>query len=316
MGLLEKVKKKEEQGSDVIAENGSQAEEEKVIRQDLEKAAQPGMVFIIHLLMKDRCSMPQKDVMTSVMRKHLGEVQCFTHDDKLIGFAAKKYNVEFKDCSMPPQLMVMECIGTEDYHLDEITKSQMWDCPESEEILDQCKYQVIATDMMAAGMDYKERAEMLMDFVEALVELYPECVAVQFQSSGKMFTRDRIINHDIPRDARFIYFAVNVRFFRIQGTDDFIVDTLGMNTLFMPDLQYHFHDMDPNWVVNHAYNLCSYMFDNDNPIKSGETVDGITDGEMDRNIKWKCHYENSLVQPAREVLDVCMNQYSSGQRNY
>ncbi len=22
-----------------------------------------------------------------------------------------------------------------------------------------------------------------------------------------------------------------------------------MSTLFLPDLQYHFHDMDPNWVV-------------------------------------------------------------------
>ena len=37
-----------------------------------------------------------------------------------------------------------------------------------------------------------------------------------------------------------------------------LIDTVGMSTLFLPDVQYHFHGMDPNWVVNHAYNLTSY----------------------------------------------------------
>ena len=37
-----------------------------------------------------------------------------------------------------------------------------------------------------------------------------------------------------------------------------LIDTVGMSTLFLPDLQYHFHNMDPNWVVNHAYNVASY----------------------------------------------------------
>ena len=58
---------------------------------------------------------------------------------------------------------------------------------------------------------------------------------------------------------RFIRYAVNVRFFTIQGSDDMLVDTLGMNTLFLPDLQYHFRGLDPNWIVNHAYNVASYL---------------------------------------------------------
>ncbi len=36
-----------------------------------------------------------------------------------------------------------------------------------------------------------------------------------------------------------------------------MVDTLGMSVLSLPDLQYHFHGMDPNAVVNHAYNMLS-----------------------------------------------------------
>lgn len=291
--------------------------ENKPFQQDLSKKEQPGSVFIIHLLMKEKCAMPSRERMMSVMEKHLGEVECFGYDSKMAGFAPKKYKVEFKDGSMPPQLMVMDCIKTDNYQIDAITKSQMWDCENSDEILSECNYQVIATDMLAGAMtDYKDRANMLMDFMEALVELYPECIAVQFQTSGKMFAREKIVDHQIPRDDRFIYFAVNVRFFNIQGTEDMLVDTLGMNTLYLPDLQYHFHGMNPNWVVNHAYNLLCYQYLNNAPIKSGETVDGVADGHMEQSIQWPCHYENALIQPAREVLDICMNEYASGGREY
>ncbi len=285
------------------------------LKQDLNQMAdRPGGPFIIHLFMREKCEMPEKELMTKIMKKHLGDVDCFCHD-KVAGFAATKYKAEFKDGSIPPQLMITDCFGTDDYKIDAVTRSQMWDCPESAEILDSCKYHVVATDVLGGAVDYKQRAEMLMDYLEALVEMYPTCEAVQFQSSGKMFTRNKIIGHNIPKESRFIYFAVNVRFFRIQDTEDMIVDTLGMSVLNMPDLQYHFHGMDPNDVVNHAYSLLSYIFANSCPIKSGETVDGVDNGGLSRNIQWKCRYENSLIQPVRPVIDICMNEFASGKRN-
>lgn len=299
----------------IFGSGKKEKQEKNVIQQDLSQKEQPGLVFVMHLFMKEPCKMPEKDFMTEVMKKHLGDVDCFCYDDKVAGFAPKKYQVEFKDGSMPPQLMIMDCIKTEDFQIDEITRSQMWDCPESDEILSECKYHVVATDMLAGGMEYKDRADMLMDYMEALVEMYPTCVAVMFQTSGKMFTRDKIINHQIPKERRFLYFAVNVRFFNIQGTDDMMVDSLGMSTLYLPDLQYHFHGMDPNWVVNHAYNMLSYIYDNDCPIKSGETIDGVENGELSRNVQWKCQYEDSLIQPSRPVLDVCMGELAAGKRS-
>jgi hypothetical protein len=73
--------------------------------------------------------------------------------------------------------------------------------------------------------------------------------------------------------------------------------------------------MDPNWVVNHAYNLASYILANDDPIKDGETVDGVAHGQMSREIQWKCQYEDALIQPPRAVLDICMGSYASGNRD-
>lgn len=287
-----------------------------VFQQDREqKADRPGAVFVIHLLMKTPSPMPDKEQMTRTMEKHLGPVDCFCHDGKVAGFAAKKYKVEFKDRAVPPQLMVMGCDSTSGMNIDEITRSQFWDCPNSETILSECRYHVVATDMLAGGLPYPDRAEMLVDYVDALVELYPSCEAVFFQSSGKMLTKEQILNDNVPRNQRFIYYAVNARFFNIEGTDDMLVDTLGMSTLFLPNLQYHFHGMDPNWVVNHAYNLLIYLFENDCPIKSGETVDGIEAGQMSQSVQWKCQYEDSLIQPIRPVLDINMGEYASGSRN-
>ena len=93
-----------------------------------------------------------------------------------------------------------------------------------------------------------------------------------------------------------------------------LIDTLGMGTLCLPDLQYHFHDMDPNWVVNHAYNVASYILAQDNPIKDDETIDGVADGSMSHHVRWKCRYEDSLIQPSRVVLDINMGNLAAGNR--
>ena len=293
---------------------GKKEKEEKVLKQDLTQKDENNGVFVIHLFMKEKCDMPDKEYMTHILQKHMGEVECFSHNEKSAGFAVKKYKVEFKEGKIPPQLLITEAFSTENYQLDALTVSQMWDCPNARQILNECKYHVVAVDMMASLLPYKDRADMLMDDMEALVELYPQCQAVQFQSSGKMFPREKVANHSIPREDRFIYFAVNARFFNIQGTNDHIVDTLGMTVMGLPDLQYHFHDFDPNHVVNHAYNTASYIFSGNSVIESGDNIDGIKDGKIDRSVQWKCQYENSLIQPLRPVIDICMNEYASGKR--
>ena len=88
-----------------------------------------------------------------------------------------------------------------------------------------------------------------------------------------------------------------------------LINTVGMSTLFLPDLQSQFHDMDPNRVVNHAYNVASYILKQDNPIK-----DGVADGQINRKIQWKCQYEDALIQPPRDVLDINMGEFASGTR--
>ena len=291
--------------------------DDKILKQDMSQTADhPGMVFMIHLLMEEKCEMPEKEHIHKIMCEHLGETDCFCYDGNMAGFAPKKYSVHYEKekLNVTPQLIIMNCSEIEKPIMDDVSATQLWNCPNGSEILETCKYQVMATDMLAAGLDYKERAEMLVNYVEALVNIYPACKAVVFETSKKMLTREDILNCTLPKEMRFLHYAVNIRFFNIQGTNDMLLDSLGMSTLFLPDVQYHFHGLNPNDVVNHAYNVLSYIYDNDNPIEDGNTIAGITDGNMDSDIKWKVQYEDSLIQPIREVIDINTGEYASGNR--
>ena len=249
----------------------------KVFQQNLDdkKGPQPGGPYLIQMLFKEPVPMPDKEKMTAVMGKHIGATECFCYDKKMAGFAALDHIAEFQDGKCPVQLMVMKCDKFKGKGFDAFLLSQMWDCQEDRErIFRECRYQVVATDMLAAALPALERANLDADFLEALAELYPSCEAFYFQNCGK----------------------------------------LCMGTLFLPDLQYHFHGMDPNWVVNHAYNVASYILANDNPIQDGETVDGVENGQMSRELQWKCQYEDAMIQPPRGVLDINMGKYASGRR--
>ena len=268
------------------------------------------------LLFEEAVPIPEKEKMTEIFSRHMGGADCFSYDgEKMAAFTLQSYTGEVKEGRMPVSLLTTGCIPLKEDMFDRFTRSQFWHCKNRDEILESCKYQLLATDFLAATLEYKQRAEMEIKYLYALMEAYPQCRAVYFTNSGTMFSREDILAYDGDEEYKFIHFGVNIRFFRIQGTEDFIVDTTGMAPLFLPDLQYHFHGMNPDWVINHAWNLLCYIFSNGDVIKGGDTIDGITDGHMEMSIQWKCNYDEALIQPARHVLDINMAEYASGKRN-
>lgn len=147
----------------------------KIFKQNLkEKSPRAGSPFLIQMLFKEPVPMPGKEEMTAVMEQHIGSVECFCHDEKTAGFAALEHIAEFKDGKAPVQLIVMGCNRFEGKGFDDFLMSQMWDCMEDRErIFRECQHQVVATDMLAAALPALERANLDMDFLDALAELYP-----------------------------------------------------------------------------------------------------------------------------------------------
>lgn len=309
MGLFSNLKKKKPE------DTRQQAKEN---LEKFDSTIRPGGVFMVQLLMKEKCDVPTAEGMTEILSKHLGKVEAFGDQNKEKGFfsfAAWDYQSEFSDAKVPVQLSIMGCEPFQADRIDEMKRSQMWNCQEDRDrILSECKYAVTSVDMLGGGLKAQIRANMLMDYLEALLELYPTCEAVYSLNSGKLILADTIRSGQVKGLDRFIQYCVNARFFNINGTNDHVVDTLGLSLLYIEDLQYHFHDMDPNWVVGHAYSMASYILSNDCPIKNGDTIDGIADGRIVQDIQWKCCFEDSLIGPKRPVLDVCMGEYAAGER--
>ena len=295
----------------------SENSESPELQQDLSQVANhPGMVAVIHFLFENKVEIPSKEAVIEVMNKHLGNIEVFSHSEKVVGMAAKDFSTFFEEekKTIPAQLLFTECMEVDDSMLSDLDKTQLWECKNSAEILEKCKYHIVATDMMAACLHYKDRASMLVKYIEAIMELFPECKAFVFDNSKKMISREIVEDNKIPENRKFITYAVNTRFFNIAGTSDMMVDTVGMSTLFQPDLQYHFHGVDPNSVVNHALNMITYMFDNDVEFKNNDKIDGVKDGKISPEVMWSLRYEDSLIQPLREVLDINMGEFASGTR--
>lgn len=309
MGLFKKEKKPE-------------PEEKKSSLDEMDPLIRPGGVFMVQLLMKEKCDMPSLEHMTEVLERHIGRVEAAKPDDKLSGsmkglalFAAMDHIAKFSNGQGPVQVSVMPCDTFHPETIDEMKRSQMWDCLEDRDrILSECQYCVFANDMLTGALDPLERADFDMDYLEALVELFPTCEAVYSLNTGKLILADTVRKKEFTGLERFIHYIVNARFFNISGTGNSLVDTLGMTLLYLEDLQYHFHSMDPNWVVGHAYDVSTYVLANRRPIKDGDTIDGVTDGRMDQSVQWKCRFEDALVQPSRPVLDIHMGQYAAGGR--
>lgn len=293
------------------------------LAEQMDPSIRPGGVFMVQLLMKERCETPSLERMAQALERHIGRVEAAEPSGRtadamkgLALFAALDHLGHFSDGKkLPVQVSVMPCETFHPEKIDEMRRSQMWDClQDRDRILSECGYCVFANDMLCGALPPLERADFDMDFLEALLELYPGCEAVYCLNSGKLMPADAIRKGAAEGPDRFIRYAVNVRFFNVGGTGDHIVDTLGLSLLYLEDLQYHFHTMDPNWVVGHAYNMASYILANNRPIKDGDTIDGVTDGRLDQGLQWKCRFEDAMVQPLRPVLDVCMNEFAAGNR--
>lgn len=289
-----------------------------VLKQDLSEEAKFEAVYWITLLFKERGQRPTVETLREALAEVFGTVDLVADvqgDGALTSFALPKHLVTYAEGQqVPSQVLMADFAPFDPDSIDDLARSQLWDQPDGQSLLEGCAYQLMISDFMAAGLDHLERCEVLTTWLETALSLFEDCVAVWVPASGKLLTRQQVLDNPMQGGDRFIYWAVNARFFNIEGSSDKVVDTLGLYAIGLPDVQYHFHDLDPDEVVGHAYSTASYIFANNAPIKSGETIDGLREGRIDPKTRWLCQYEMALIQPAREVMDICPGTFAAGGR--
>lgn len=282
-------------------------------------------IMMVQLLFNKKPQTPSADQLKAALEKYLdtpGEVPYIEPSEKTTGemfmFPLPKYKAVMKDKpeGVPVMAVFMGSDTESGIQVDEMKRSQFWDVQNGGNIIDECRYTILLNTIFGAALSYQEQAEIILAQVGAALDCYPECTGIYVHQSGKLTTPEMFEeNKEYSLSQRFINLFVNARFFNVPETDEMVIDTLGFNVFGGADVQVHFKDMDPNYVVNYVYNVASYQFDNDFPVKSGETIDSIDEnGDMQMEPQWTVQYEESLVDPLRTVLDINCGEYAGGNR--
>ncbi len=126
-------------------------------------------------------------------------------------------------------------------------------------------------------------------------------------SSGKLLTREQVLHNPWAQPGRFLsFFGMNVRFFNIQNTNDMLVDyvrTLRHRTTGRTISFSRSGTRMPWSITPITWPPISSTKTPPSKMEKPSTVS--LNRELNRNIQWKCQYERSLIQPDREVMDIC-----------
>lgn len=213
-------------------------------------------------------------------------------------FAHVEHMVEFADGAAPPQTWLLEAgqpIDLEGYS-GEIQQS--WFCRDAESLLQGATHSLLVTEMLAQALEPQTRLELFHGVVQAAAEQLEPLAMVAKHSQQVVLGQDYLDAVDQPPIKR--PGSLNVRFFNISNTPgDMLMDTRGLTEIGLHDLQCHFRDLDPNDVSAVLFNTAIYVLENGPVIESGQTIAGIDEGS-----KWVCQFENALVPPERQVLDL------------
>ena len=282
-------------------------------------------IMMVQLLFKNKPKSPKTEELRSTFEKYIGDLGEIPYAETskestgdMFMFPLLKHKVILKD--KPDGVPVIASFLSSDdgtgIEVDDMKRSQFWDVPNGNDIIGECKSTILLNTMLGAALPYREQAEIMLAQIDAAIDCYPECMGIYVHQSGKLITPDMFKKQrNAGLSERFFNLFVNVRFFNLADTDEMIVDSLGFYVFGGADVQVHFKGLDPNHVVNYVYNIASYQFDNDFPIKSGETIDSLDEyGKMQMTPQWKVQYEDAIVPPLRTVLDVNCGQYAGGNR--
>jgi Domain of unknown function (DUF4261) len=180
--------------------------------------------------------------------------------------------------------------------------SQSWNFPDAEGTLNRVTECQLVAQVVGVFHPYQDRVRALhVDVCAAIEGLKP--IAIWCPSSQQLVKPEEAVKHQLA-------LIVNVRLFRIEHSPgEMIMDTLGLHTLGLPDLQCHFFDLVANDMARVLYNTATYLFEEGDVIEDGNTITGIEGSDY-----WRCRHELAIVAPERIVLDIDVGPGAAGQR--
>ena len=176
----------------------------------------------------------------------------------------------------------------------EVAIQQTWTWPrdDAKARIKRSKARVLVMDFMSLGQPYQTRLRLVYEVARAVARTTQPEVGF-WLPAGQMVAPEMLT--DDPLDA-----ALNVRLFRVENhPGDQVMDTLGLAALGAPDVQCHFHGIEPGAIAGVLRRVGAYVFEKGDVIADGETVQGL-----EKTDKWACRHEMALLPPQRVVVDI------------
>ena len=196
-------------------------------------------VYFIKLLFKEDIKIPHETLYTK-LEEAFGEVDKVATGE-LSSYALCKHVVTYQGGEVPSQVMITNTIPFDQTTIPEMAMYQCWTCDDAKALLQSCSYEVMVGDFMAGGLEIEERCQMIAKYVDILLEVFPECIAPYWPHSQKFMPVQAYVQSQWNNPKlHFLDGGLNVRFFNIQDSEDMLVDTTGLISLRIPDLQIHY----------------------------------------------------------------------------
>lgn len=284
MGLFNSFKKKTKPADDIEQEH-------------LENFPE---MLTVKLLFVDKPNLDADKILKEV-KKYFANVENSSKDNALI-FSFPDFQVELADAKIPAQCLV--AIPDEKYPDIEIPDAafqQNWHWEEANNTTKSCKYELLVTDFMTRTLEYKQRLSLFMNFTVAVTKATnPQVIySVYGQKLIKPIDLIKVWEQD---EKPLLYGICNVRLYNLTDINELLMDTVGLNSIGLPDFQIKFKGYEANAIAELLWNYAYYIYEQGDVIKNGNTLEGIVSGS-----RWKCERQPSLVDHERIVINVQPN---------
>ena len=248
------------------------------------------------------------ETLRAALAERLGEVDLISDGDTIL-LALRDYTVDYSDKKgVPAEIAILRADQPLDANEYVDALEQTWDWPGKEAAIAQCRHCVLVSEFMGRGLEVEDRLEILQAIMHVMID-NGGITAISQTNAGCLINPAQYVQNHAEG---YVYYGVlNVRFYNISNRPgEMLMDTLGLVAWGVPDVQCHFHTLNPNEVMRYLFNTAVYLIQNGDVIEDGHTMKGI-DGQS----KWPCQHEEAMKGPERLVLDVNPGPaYAAGKR--
>jgi len=277
-------------------------------KKENEDTANPGSALLenypemltTRLLFVDKPNLDAEKILNEA-KKYFVHVENPSKDHPLI-FIFPDVQFKLVDAIIPAQCLV--AIPDEnhpDIQLPDVAFQQNWHWQEANDAATACKYELLVTDLMTRTLEYKQRLDLYINFLVAVTKATNPNVVYSVYGQKLINPIDLTQIWD-KEEKQLLYGICNVRLYNLTDVNELLMDTVGLNSIGLPDFQIRFKDYEADEIANLLWNYAYYIYEQGDVIENGNTLEGIVSGS-----RWKCERQVSLLDPERVVINVQPN---------